>query len=192
MTNKRFFLKLFISIPLLLFLTSCGSRTPTGLDQETVKSQSKKDYDELKAGTENIVKEIDLYQAIAIGIKHNRNLRIQMMESALSQGQIDVVKFDMLPQFAASAGYKHLSQFPGSTSFFIKLLSNIVIEEKRETLVRLKRFGKDGLGVWTRWIWGSSTGAGDAPAGAAGLRAGAPGGREVRPRDRLRTKDVIE
>ena len=117
--NLSFFLKLFISIPLLLFLTSCGSRTPTGLDQETIKSQSKKDYDELKAGTENIVKEIDLYQAIAIGIKHNRNLRIQMMESALSQGQIDVVKFDMLPQFAASAGYKHLSQFPGSTSLAI-------------------------------------------------------------------------
>ena len=114
-----FLLKLLISISLLLFLTNCGSRTPTGLDQETVKSQSKKDYDELKAGTENIVKEIDLYQAIAIGIKHNRNLRIQMMESALSQGQIDVVKFDMLPQFAASAGYKHLSQFPGSTSLAI-------------------------------------------------------------------------
>ena len=117
--NLSFFLKLFISIPLLLLITSCGSRTPTGLDQETIKSQSKKDYDELKAGTENIVKEIDLYQAIAIGIKHNRNLRIQMMESALSQGQIDVVKFDMLPQFAASAGYKHLSQFPGSTSLAI-------------------------------------------------------------------------
>ena len=117
--NLSFILKLFICIPLLLFLSSCGSRTPTGLDQETIKSQSKKDYDELKAGTENIVKEIDLYQAIAIGIKHNRNLRIQMMESALSQGQIDVVKFDMLPQFAANAGYKHLSQFPGSTSLAI-------------------------------------------------------------------------
>jgi len=116
---KKFYLKLFISVCLLLFIMSCGSRTPTGLDQETIKSQSKKDYDELKAGTENIVKEIDLYQAIAIAIKHNRNLRIQMMESALSQGQIDVVKFDMLPQFAASAGYKHLSQFPGSTSLAI-------------------------------------------------------------------------
>ncbi len=116
---KKFYLKLFISVCLLLFILSCGSRTPTGLDQETIKSQSQKDYDELKASSENIVKEIDLYQAIAIGIKHNRNLRIQMMESALSQGQIDVVKFDMLPQFAASAGYKHLSQFPGSTSLAI-------------------------------------------------------------------------
>ncbi len=117
--DLNFIFKLFVAIPLLLLLTSCGSRTPTGLDQETIKSQSKKDYDELKAGTENIVKEIDLYQAIAIGIKHNRNLRIQMMESALSQGQIDVVKFDMLPQFAANAGYKHLNQFPGSTSLAI-------------------------------------------------------------------------
>ncbi len=117
--DLSFVFKLFIAVPLFLFLSSCGSRTPTGLDQETIKSQSKKDYDELRAGTENIVKEIDLYQAIAIGIKHNRNLRIQMMESALSQGQIDVVKFDMLPQFAASAGYKHLSQFPGSTSLAI-------------------------------------------------------------------------
>ena len=44
--NLSFFLKLLISIPLMLFLTSCGSRTPTGLDQETIKSQSKKDYDD--------------------------------------------------------------------------------------------------------------------------------------------------
>ncbi len=117
--SKKFYLKLFISVCLLLFIMSCGSRTPTGLDQETIKSQSKKDYDELKAGTENIVKEIDLYQAIAIAIKHNRNLRIQMMESALSQGQIDVVKFDMLPQFAVNAGYKTLDKYSGSTSVAI-------------------------------------------------------------------------
>ena len=49
--SKTFYLKLFISIFLLSFITGCGSRTPTGLDQETIKSQSKKDYDELKAGT---------------------------------------------------------------------------------------------------------------------------------------------
>ena len=42
-----------------------------------------------------------------------------MMESALSQGQIDVVKFDMLPQYAVNAGYKSLSRFPGSTSLSI-------------------------------------------------------------------------
>ena len=106
----------FFCISLLLFLASCGSRPPNAINKDTVSSQSKKDYDELKAGTENIVKEIDLYQAIAIGIKHNRNLRIQMLESALSQGQIDVVKFDMLPQFAVNAGYKHLSRYPASTS----------------------------------------------------------------------------
>ena len=111
----NFFIK-FFCISLLLFLASCGSRPPNAISQDTVSSQSKKDYDELKAGTENIVKEIDLYQAIAIAIKHNRNLRIQMLESALSQGQIDVVKFDMLPQFAVNAGYKHLSNFPSSTS----------------------------------------------------------------------------
>ena len=111
----NFFIK-FFCISLLLFLASCGSRPPNAIGQDTISSQSKKDYDELKAGTENIVKEIDLYQAIAIAIKHNRNLRIQMLESALSQGQIDVVKFDMLPQFAVNAGYKHLSNFPSSTS----------------------------------------------------------------------------
>ncbi len=82
----KFFIK-FFCISLLLFLASCGSRPPNAIGQDTVSSQSKKDYDELKAGTENVVKEIDLYQAIAIAIKHNRNLRIQMLESALSQEQ---------------------------------------------------------------------------------------------------------
>ena len=60
--------------------------------------------------------EIDLYQALAIAIKNNRELRIQVMDSALSQGQINVVKFDMLPKLSANAGYKVLEKHPASTS----------------------------------------------------------------------------
>ena len=60
--------------------------------------------------------EIDLYKAIAIAIKNNRDLRIQIMDSALNQGQTDVVKFDMLPKLSANAGYKVLEKHPASTS----------------------------------------------------------------------------
>ena len=49
-------------------------------------------------------------------LKNNRELRIQVMDSALNQGQIDVVKFDMLPKLSANAGYKVLEKHPASTS----------------------------------------------------------------------------
>ena len=38
----------FFCISLLLFLASCGSRPPNAIGQDTVTSQSKKDYEELK------------------------------------------------------------------------------------------------------------------------------------------------
>ncbi|GIR66291.1 MAG: hypothetical protein CM15mP70_13980 [Pelagibacteraceae bacterium] len=88
------------------------SRTPEPLIKEEVQLSAQEDYELLKETTANAPIEIDLYQAIAIAIKNNRELRIQVMDSALSQGQIDVVKFDMLPKLSANAGYKVLENIP--------------------------------------------------------------------------------
>ena len=80
------------------------------------------------------------------------------MES-LSQGQIDVVKFDMLPQFAANAGYKHLSQFPGSTSLAISDKetgpAELGIEPSYTGLRRNQRTGEYGF-TWNALDFGLS------------------------------------
>jgi len=92
------------------------SKAPEPLIKEQVQSSSKEDYEYLKETSKTAPLEIDLYKAIAIAIKNNRDLRIQIMDSALNQGQTDVVKFDMLPKLSANAGYKVLEKHPASTS----------------------------------------------------------------------------
>ena len=101
---------------LIILVASCSSRTPEPLLKEDVQASAKEDFILLEESTANAPMEIDLYQALAIAIKNNRELRIQVMDSALNQGQIDVVKFDMLPKLSANAGYKVLEKHPASTS----------------------------------------------------------------------------
>ena len=101
---------------LILLVAACSSRSPEPLIKEDVQASAQEDFELLKESTANAPMEIDLYQALAIAIKNNRELRIQVMDSALSQGQIDVVKFDMLPKLSANAGYKVLEKHPASTS----------------------------------------------------------------------------
>ena len=108
-------LKTTIFMSLVLLVGAC-SQAPEPLIKEQVQSSSKEDYEYLKETSKAAPLEIDLYKAIAIAIKNNRDLRIQIMDSALNQGQIDVVKFDMLPKLSANAGYKVLEKHPASTS----------------------------------------------------------------------------
>ncbi len=108
--------RVLIFLGLVLFLAACSSRTPDPLLKEDVRASSQEDYEYLKETSANAPLEIDLYDAIAIAIKNNRDLRIDIMDSALNQGQIDVVKFDMLPKLSANAGYKVLEKHPASTS----------------------------------------------------------------------------
>ena len=109
-------LKYIFVASLVLLVAACSSRSPDPLIKEDVQASAQDDFELLKESTANAPMEIDLYQALAIAIKNNRELRIQVMDSALSQGQIDVVKFDMLPKLSANAGYKVLEKHPASTS----------------------------------------------------------------------------
>ena len=109
-------LKYIFVASLVILVAACSSRNPDPLIKEEVQASAKEDFELLKESTANAPMEIDLYQALAIAIKNNRELRIQVMDSALSQGQIDVVKFDMLPKLSANAGYKVLEKHPASTS----------------------------------------------------------------------------
>ncbi len=111
-------MKLFkatILMSLVLLVGAC-SQTPEPLIKEQVQLSSQEDYEYLKETSKAAPLEIDLYQAIAIAIKNNRDLRLNLMDSALSQGQMDVIKFDMLPKLSVNAGYKVLENHPASTS----------------------------------------------------------------------------
>ena len=109
-------LKYTIFASLMLLVAACSNRTPEPLVKEDIQASAQEDYELLKDSTADAPMEIDLYQAISIAIKNNRELRTQVMDSALTLGQIDVVKFDMLPKLSANAGYKVLEKHPASFS----------------------------------------------------------------------------
>ena len=109
-------LKYTIFASLILLVAACSNRTPEPLIKEDIQASAQEDYELLKDSTADAPMEIDLYQAISIAIKNNRELRTQVMDSALTLGQIDVVKFDMLPKLSANAGYKVIEKHPASFS----------------------------------------------------------------------------
>ena len=94
-------------------LVACA-RSPRVIDGESLNFSIAEDLLEFDVDTS--LQNIDLHTAIAIAVRNNRDLRISVMESALSQSQRDLQKFDMLPDIALSAGYSEFTELQPSTS----------------------------------------------------------------------------
>ncbi len=104
----------------LVTLSSCA-RAPKEISLKD--SQQRVDQDLLKI--EKIKKQnetwednikIDLYTAIALAIKNNRELKIKQLETGIAYRQIDKVEFEMLPALAANAGYSGSERYTASAS----------------------------------------------------------------------------
>ncbi len=104
--------KLFI-VFICLALVACA-RSPKVIDVESLSISIAEEIAELEIDAS--LKNIDLHTAIAIAVRNNRDLRISVMESALSQSQRDLQKFDMLPDIALNAGYSEFTELQPSTS----------------------------------------------------------------------------
>ncbi len=104
--------KLFI-VFICLALVACA-RSPKVIDEESLSFSIAEDISQLEVNA--TLQNIDLHSAIAIAVRNNRDLRLSVMESALSQRQADLQKFDMLPDIALNAGYSKFTELQPSTS----------------------------------------------------------------------------
>ena len=110
-----------IIILLALFLISACVRSPQPISLFETEEKALKDISNIeeikkdnKAWEENL--EIDLYTAIALAIKNNKELKVKLLENALANRQIDKIKFEMLPSLAANAGYSGSDKYRTTTS----------------------------------------------------------------------------
>ncbi|MDA8846643.1 TolC family protein [Candidatus Pelagibacter sp.] len=110
-----------IIILLALFLISACVRSPQPISLFETEEKALKDISNIeeikkdnKAWEENL--EIDLYTAIALAIKNNKELKVKLLENALANRQIDKIKFEMLPSLAANAGYSSSDDYRATTS----------------------------------------------------------------------------
>ena len=59
---------------------------------------------------------VDLYTAIALAVENNKDLKVKIFETALSNKKIEDVEFDMLPAMSANAGYTGSDRYKATTS----------------------------------------------------------------------------
>ena len=107
-------------ILLLVVLTSC-KRDLEPIKKSFIFSKAQEDIKKIEEIKKNNLNweenlEIDLYTAIALAIKNNKELKVKLLENALSKRQIDKIRFEMLPQLAANAGYSGSEYYKATTS----------------------------------------------------------------------------
>ena len=98
-----------------LVLAGCAV-TPSSMDVPEALKSGEADQKILAEATPLPKQKITLEEAMARALLHNRERRVQMMESAMAAHQLSVSRFDMLPQLAANAGYTQRDKLAASSS----------------------------------------------------------------------------
>ena len=89
---------------------------PKRLETSDLVHKAQNDIHELGYGQEPLTAPISLYEAMARAIKYNREYRLNMMKSALSIKQVELTRFDMLPDLTLNAGYSKRDNEAASSS----------------------------------------------------------------------------
>jgi len=105
----------FTALASALWLAGCAV-TPDPLGVSDALSHGQADQKLLAEATQAPAQRITLEEAMARALLHNRERRVQMMESAMASHQLAVSRFDMLPQLAANAGYTQRDKLAASSS----------------------------------------------------------------------------
>lgn len=101
----QFSVKLAVSLAALV-LSGCASLVPEPLGAPEIAAVSAADRELIRKDVEPLQGPLKLEEAIARAIKYNLDRRARIMEEAVSMGQLEVGRFDMLPKLVASAGYR--------------------------------------------------------------------------------------
>ncbi|MDD2895877.1 MAG: TolC family protein [Aliarcobacter sp.] len=104
-----------ISVVASFLITGCAV-TPQPFLENEVKEQTQKDMTLLNEVVVPITKPISLDEAIERGTNHNLQKRVKVLETALSEKQLDLVYYDMLPNLTAAAGYSERNNYAASAS----------------------------------------------------------------------------
>ena len=104
-----------LSIMTSFVITACSIK-PEPILKEEIKEQVKNDLNVLNEVVLPVTKPITLDEAIQRGLKYNLQKKVKVLETALSQQQLDLVYYDMLPSLTASAGYSERNNYAASAS----------------------------------------------------------------------------
>jgi outer membrane protein TolC len=109
--------RLMMLLPAVV-LAGCAVE-PQPLSQEEVATVAAIDLGLIAKSQEPVSGPLTLDAALSRALKYNLDHRSQLMEQALAQKNLDLVKMDMLPVMVASAGYYARSNYNASSSMSV-------------------------------------------------------------------------
>ena len=89
---------------------------PTPLGDTARLARMQGDARSMFAGQEALTGPVDLYEAIARGLKYNLDKRLKLMELGFADARLSQDAAGMLPKVVADAGYNARNSFAGSSS----------------------------------------------------------------------------
>lgn len=102
-------------LPLLALAAGC-TVTPKPLESAQIDATAERNFARVDADQEPVTAPIDLYEAMARALKYNLDYKVEMMNEALKVRELDLSRYDMLPQLVANAGYAGRNNFSGASS----------------------------------------------------------------------------
>ncbi len=98
-----------------IMLAGCSVQTQP-LTPAELSLAAKESLARIDTGQEQVSAPIDLYGAMARALKYNLDHRVEMMQIALSQKQLQRANLDVLPNLVANSGYASRNNTAGSYS----------------------------------------------------------------------------
>lgn len=85
----------------VLSLSACSTMTPPAMSEADIDQVNQADKAAMRKDVEPIQGPLTLDEAMARALKYNLDRRARLMEETLALKQLDVTRYDMLPQLAA-------------------------------------------------------------------------------------------
>ena len=98
-----------------MFINGC-SFIPVPLTKDELKEQASQDSVLVTQNQEPVDGPISLYEAIARSLKYNLDYNLEFAEKILAETELDLSRYDLLPQVVARSGYDGRDNFSGSSS----------------------------------------------------------------------------
>lgn len=99
--NARRFLGPMGVVALGLMLGACLV-TPEPLNFDERAAQAETDRQQMFAAQDPVEKPVDLYEAMARTLKYNLDYRLSLMEQAMEEGQLELLRLELLPTLRAN------------------------------------------------------------------------------------------
>ncbi len=109
------FARLVSVLALVGLITAC-SIIPIPLLKESLQEQANKDKEAITHNQEAVSGPISLYEATARALKYNLDLHLELAEKILAKRELDLSRYELLPQLVTNLGYNSRDNFSGASS----------------------------------------------------------------------------